>query len=288
MLDATAILVEHWVEHLATGYRRTYGQLPPDLSHPLTVVARLAIERLSSSDALYHDTRHTLLVTAVGQAILRGGLMVEPVPPRTGCTSRWPRSCTTSATCAGVCPAIGTAATSSTSAAARLRSRAAPPTPSSRPTTSTAASSSCATAARRSPGLDVERLCRADRADAVPGAGGRRPRRDRHRGRPRPGGGPDRPARRPGLPAPAGGALRRVPGDRDGGAGSATPTRPTWPSATRGSSGARWSPISARRSPPRADRRGPAVDGAPLRPRLRRGAQAPAAGAGPAIARLRC
>ena len=81
MLDATAVLVEHWVERLATGYRRTYGQLPPDLSHPLTVVARLAIERLSSSDALYHDTRHTLLVTAVGQAILRGRLMVEPVPP---------------------------------------------------------------------------------------------------------------------------------------------------------------------------------------------------------------
>ena len=39
------------------------------------------MERIANSDALYHDAQHTLCVTQVGQAILRGKLFVEEVRP---------------------------------------------------------------------------------------------------------------------------------------------------------------------------------------------------------------
>lgn len=81
MLDPTAIVLEHFVERLTIGYRRTFGAAPPDLTEPMTVLARLAVERIAASDALYHDVRHTMLVTLVGQAILRGQLMLGPVSP---------------------------------------------------------------------------------------------------------------------------------------------------------------------------------------------------------------
>ena len=44
-------------------------------------MAHLAVERISSSDALYHDVQHTIMVTSVGQTILRGRIMVEEVTP---------------------------------------------------------------------------------------------------------------------------------------------------------------------------------------------------------------
>ena len=44
-------------------------------------MAQLAVERISSSDALYHDVQHTMMVTLVGQTILRGRIMVEEVTP---------------------------------------------------------------------------------------------------------------------------------------------------------------------------------------------------------------
>ena len=289
MLDATAVLVEHWVERLATGYRRTYGQLPPDLSHPLTVVARLAIERLSSSDALYHDTRHTLLVTAVGQAILRGRLMVEPVPAddwlhftvatllhdigyvRDACVGDRPGCCVIDERSGMVEVPRGASDAFLTPyhvdrGKLFVRHRcAAIPAPGRRAAV---------------PGR---------RADAVPGARGWRPCRERHRGWPRPCRGPDRPAGRSGLSAPAGCALSpssRRPGPPSQ-LGYANPAdlAERYPSFF-------WSKVEPYLGhgprAPRPDRRGPTVDRPPLRPRLRRGAQAPAAGAGPAIARLRC
>jgi hypothetical protein len=43
--------------------------------------ARLIIERISTSDALYHNVEHTILVTLVGQDILRGRLLHQAVRP---------------------------------------------------------------------------------------------------------------------------------------------------------------------------------------------------------------
>jgi hypothetical protein len=43
--------------------------------------ARLVFERLSVSDALYHNAEHTAFVTLVGQDMLRGERLKHDVPP---------------------------------------------------------------------------------------------------------------------------------------------------------------------------------------------------------------
>jgi len=68
-------------ERLDRNYLDIYGRVRPELGSLLRTAARVVIERLASTDALYHDTNHTILVTMVGQAILRGRLLVEHLTP---------------------------------------------------------------------------------------------------------------------------------------------------------------------------------------------------------------
>ena len=70
-----------FADHLVDGYRAVYGKRDPDHGSTIRAMAQLAVERISSSDALYHDVHHTMLVTLVGQTILRGRIMVEEVTP---------------------------------------------------------------------------------------------------------------------------------------------------------------------------------------------------------------
>jgi hypothetical protein len=56
-----------------------YGKSDPDHASVLRATAKLALERIAGTDAIYHDVLHTLFVTDVGQAILRGRAMVKPV-----------------------------------------------------------------------------------------------------------------------------------------------------------------------------------------------------------------
>ena len=65
----------------STAIRMVYGRREPDHGSTIRAMAQLAVERISSSDALYHDVNHTMLVTLVGQTILRGRIMVEEVKP---------------------------------------------------------------------------------------------------------------------------------------------------------------------------------------------------------------
>ncbi len=53
-------------------YDRAFGRREPRYLEILREGARLVFERLSLSDALYHDADHTAFVTLVGQDILRG------------------------------------------------------------------------------------------------------------------------------------------------------------------------------------------------------------------------
>ena len=83
MFNPTPIVVEAFVGELRTMYDRTYGTLEP--SHPgiIGFVARLALENIATSDAAYHDVNHTIMVTLVGQEILRGRhISVGGVTPR--------------------------------------------------------------------------------------------------------------------------------------------------------------------------------------------------------------
>ena len=79
MFEPFAPAIDAFAKRLAMNYREVFGRTEPDHAPVLRATAKLALERIAATDALYHDALHTLFVTHVGQAILRGRAMVEPV-----------------------------------------------------------------------------------------------------------------------------------------------------------------------------------------------------------------
>jgi hypothetical protein len=82
MLNPTSLLADALGRNLAETYRRIYGEQEPQVPAALDEAARLVIERIASSDALYHDCQHTALVTLCAQDILRGRRLERVVTPR--------------------------------------------------------------------------------------------------------------------------------------------------------------------------------------------------------------
>jgi len=72
MFNAAELLNDAFVERLEAAYRRNYGNLEPTYPELLGWAGRMAMERIANSDALYHDVEHTMMVTLVGQEILKG------------------------------------------------------------------------------------------------------------------------------------------------------------------------------------------------------------------------
>jgi len=72
MFNATELLIDDFVEKLRSGYRRTYGGLKHDYEDIIAWAGSMALENIANSDALYHNVEHTILVTLVGQEVLRG------------------------------------------------------------------------------------------------------------------------------------------------------------------------------------------------------------------------
>jgi hypothetical protein len=81
MLNATALLSEQLGKNLSDVFLRTFGGTMPNVAALLDEAARLVIERIAMSDALYHDAEHTALVTLVAQDILRGLRLRRRVSP---------------------------------------------------------------------------------------------------------------------------------------------------------------------------------------------------------------
>ena len=81
MLNPTSLLADALGRNLAETYRRVYGGQEPYIASGLDESARLVIERIASSDALYHDVQHTALVTLCVQDILRGRRLERVVTP---------------------------------------------------------------------------------------------------------------------------------------------------------------------------------------------------------------
>ena len=81
MLNATSLLADALGRNLSETFLRTFGGQEPHIAALLDGAARLIIERLASSDALYHDAEHTALVTLVAQDILRGQRLRRTVSP---------------------------------------------------------------------------------------------------------------------------------------------------------------------------------------------------------------
>jgi hypothetical protein len=57
---------------LTTHMRRRFGSTDDNLIEALESAARLALECIGNSDALYHNVEHTMLVTLVGYDIMKG------------------------------------------------------------------------------------------------------------------------------------------------------------------------------------------------------------------------
>lgn len=72
MFSATEIVTDAFVERLQAAYRRNFGTLEPAYGEIMGWAARMALERIAGSTALYHDLEHTVMVTLVGQEMLRG------------------------------------------------------------------------------------------------------------------------------------------------------------------------------------------------------------------------
>jgi hypothetical protein len=77
MLNPAHLIADALGEELVRIYRDVFGDR--DLEHPsiARTAAKLIIERIANSDALYHDSDHTVMVTLVGQTIFRGRMLVE-------------------------------------------------------------------------------------------------------------------------------------------------------------------------------------------------------------------
>src|SRR5262249_31896718 len=81
MLNPTSLLADALGRNLAETYRRIYGDQEPHIPAGLDEAARLVIERVAGSDALYHDCQHTPLVTPCAPDILCGRPLERIVTP---------------------------------------------------------------------------------------------------------------------------------------------------------------------------------------------------------------
>jgi hypothetical protein len=72
MFNATEILIDAFVQQIREGYSRTYGCFKNDYQDIIAWAGNMALENIANSDALYHNVEHSILVTLVGQEILRG------------------------------------------------------------------------------------------------------------------------------------------------------------------------------------------------------------------------
>ena len=78
MLTIPELAAEALGSHLAEHMGRRFGSTDAGLIERVQSAARLAIECIGNSDALYHNVEHTMLVTLVGYDILRGRrLLIE-------------------------------------------------------------------------------------------------------------------------------------------------------------------------------------------------------------------
>ena len=63
---------------LAEQLGRRYGSTQAELAELVQSAARLALECIGTSDALYHDVEHTMLVTFAGYDVIRGRALLKP------------------------------------------------------------------------------------------------------------------------------------------------------------------------------------------------------------------
>src|SRR5262249_52037860 len=72
MITLPALAAEALGSFLASDMKDRFGSSHARLAELIPFAARLALECIGNSDALYHNVEHTMLVTLVGHDIFKG------------------------------------------------------------------------------------------------------------------------------------------------------------------------------------------------------------------------
>ena len=81
MLNPSAVVASSFGDYLVKNYTRHFSNRRPESAAYLSGAARLVLEQLGNTNALYHNAEHTMMVTLVGQQILRGRLISDALEP---------------------------------------------------------------------------------------------------------------------------------------------------------------------------------------------------------------
>lgn len=77
MINLNSVKIESVMNELKNEYETNYGMMEPQFGNILAWAGNLALENIANSDALYHNVDHTIMVTLVGQQIIRGKHLKE-------------------------------------------------------------------------------------------------------------------------------------------------------------------------------------------------------------------
>jgi hypothetical protein len=78
MITVPELAAEALGSFLSTHMDRRFGSTQAGMTELISSVARLALECIGNSDALYHNVEHTMLVTLVGYDIMKGRSLLMP------------------------------------------------------------------------------------------------------------------------------------------------------------------------------------------------------------------
>lgn len=81
MITVPELAAEGLSAYLAEHLGRRFGSVEATLTELIPAVARISLECIGNSDALYHNVEHTMLVTQVGYDIMKGRALLTPTYP---------------------------------------------------------------------------------------------------------------------------------------------------------------------------------------------------------------
>ncbi len=81
MLNPISIMADRLGDYVSELYLQYFSHRKPEYATYMGGAARLVLERIGNSNALYHNIEHTLMVTLVGQQIIRGRLLSGSITP---------------------------------------------------------------------------------------------------------------------------------------------------------------------------------------------------------------
>lgn len=81
MFNPSYVVADAFGAYLEGLYQQHFSGRNPEYAAYIGGAARLVLERLGNTDALYHNAEHTMMVTLVGQQIMRGRLVSTAVQP---------------------------------------------------------------------------------------------------------------------------------------------------------------------------------------------------------------